>query len=153
MSEIRFILDSSLGRLARYLRMLGYDAVYLSDVPPRRVLKETLTTGRFLLTRTRELSRRDDIDVFLVRSDKILEQLSEVNHEFHLQFTVDVMSRCISCNTPLEKVEKSEILESLPPHVAKTQKSFSRCPACRALFWPGTHYARMIDVLTKTLRE
>ena len=153
MSNIRFILDSTLGRLARYLRMLGYDAIYLEDAPSKRVIRETLGTGRFLLTRTRELSQRNDIDVYYVSSDKVLDQLSEINRVLGLHFTPDVMGRCISCNTPLETVEKEEVSESLPRHVYRTQNSFSRCPDCGKVFWPGTHYARIMDRLIKALRD
>ena len=153
MSNIRFILDSALGRLARYLRMLGYDAIYLENVQTRYVIKETLASGRFLLTRTRELSQRSDIDVYYVRSDGVLAQLSEVNSVLGLRFTPDAMSRCISCNTPLETVEKEEVSESLPGHVRKTQNSFGRCPVCGKVFWPGTHYARIMDRLIKALRD
>ena len=153
MKNERFILDSSLGRLTRYLRMMGYDAVYLKNARARCVIKETLQSNRFLLTRTRELASRGDINVYLVKSDSVLEQVSEVAEELNLNLTSKAMGRCLYCNAPLEIVEKKDVLDSLPPHVRKTQNSFSKCPVCRKVFWPGTHYARSVDRLIKAIRK
>ena len=133
--------------------MMGYDAVYLSNAPARYVIKETLKSNRFLLTRTRELASRRDIGVYFVKSDTVLDQVSEVVGELNLDLTSKAMGICLNCNTPLETVEKEDILEALPPHVRKTQNSFSRCPTCHKVFWPGTHYARSLDRLIKTIRR
>jgi len=153
METERFILDSSLGRLARYLRMMGYDAVYMKNAPARCVLKETLISNRYLLTRTHGLASRRDIDVYFVKSNDILNQISEVADELNLILTLKAMGRCLYCNVPLEIVRKEDVSIYLPPHVRRTQNSFSRCPVCRKIFWPGTHYARSIDRLIKALRK
>jgi uncharacterized protein with PIN domain len=152
MSEQReFILDAALGRLARYLRMLGYDAVYLKDAAGPDVLRETLRTGRTLLTRRRDLAERPDIETYLVKSDRVLEQLAEVAVEFGLGMTHRAMTRCIECNVLLEPVAKEDVLEELPPHVRKTQNIFSRCPGCGRIYWPGTHFARSLARLMRAL--
>jgi uncharacterized protein with PIN domain len=146
-----FLLDAALGRLARYLRMLGYDASYLKDAPGPDVLRETLRTGRTLLTRRRDLAERPDIESYLVKSDRVLEQVKEVAVRFGLEMTHRAMTRCIECNVLLEPVAKVDVLEELPPHVRKTQNIFSRCPECGRIYWPGTHFARSLARLMRAL--
>jgi uncharacterized protein with PIN domain len=128
-----FLLDAALGRLARYLRMLGYDASYLKDAPGR------------------DLAERPDIESYLVKSDRVLEQVKEVAARFGLEMTHRAMTRCIECNVLLEPVLKGDVLEELPPHVRKTQNIFSRCPACGRIYWPGTHFARSLARLMRAL--
>jgi uncharacterized protein with PIN domain len=146
-----FILDAALGRLARYLRMLGCDAVYLKDVSGPDVLRETLRTGRTLLTRRRDMAERPDIESYLVKSDRVLEQVAEVAAEFNLEMSGRAMTRCIECNVLLEPVAKEDVLDEIPPHVRKTQNIFSRCPKCGRIYWPGTHYARSLARLMRAL--
>jgi uncharacterized protein with PIN domain len=148
-----FILDAALGRLARYVRMLGYDAIYLKDASGPEVLRETLRTGRTLLTRRRDLVERLDIEAYLVKSDRVLEQVREVAAEFGLGMTPRAMTRCVECNVLLESVDKEDVLEELPPHVRKTQNIFSRCPECERIYWPGTHFARSLARLMKALKR
>ncbi len=149
--EREFILDAALGRLARYLRMLGYDAIYLKDASGPEVLRETLRTGRTLLTRRRDLAERWDIESYLVKSDRVLEQVAEVAAAFGLEMTHRAMTRCIECNVLLEPVTKEDVIEELPPHVRKTQNIFSRCPECGRIYWPGTHFARSLARLMRAL--
>jgi len=152
-AERKFLADAALGRLARYLRMLGYDAVYLKDENGAAVLRETLHTGRTLLTRRRDLAARGDIEAFLLEDDDVLTQISATARRFALRFTAAAMTRCIECNEPLQEVSKKAVLEMLPPHVRKTQESFARCPGCGRIYWPGTHYARAVARLLNALRE
>jgi uncharacterized protein with PIN domain len=152
-AERKFLADAALGRLARYLRMLGYDAAYARDRDGAAVLRETLRTGRTLLTRRRDLAARKDVDVFLVEDDDVRAQLAAAARRFGLRFTAGAMARCIECNEPLDEVSKAEVLELLPPHVRKTQEKFARCPSCGRVYWPGTHYARAVARLLEALRE
>lgn len=152
-AEKRFLADAALGRLARYMRMLGYDVAYARNRGGAEVLRETLRTGRILLTRRRDLAAREDITAFLVEDDDVLAQLTEAAKRFDLRFTADAMARCIECNEPLDAVSKEEVRELLPPHVKKTQEKFARCPSCGRIFWPGTHYARAVARLLDALRE
>jgi len=146
-----FILDAALGRLARYLRMLGYDSIYLKDAAGPEVLRETLRTGRTLLTRRRDLAERPDIKSYLVKSDRVLEQVADVAAAFGLEMSGRAMTRCIECNVLLEPVAKEDVLEEIPPHVKKTQNIFSRCPECGRIYWPGTHFARSLARLMRAL--
>jgi len=151
--ERKFLADAALGRLARYLRMLGYDVVYLRDQGGAAALRETLRTGRTLLTRRRDLASRDDVEAFWVEPDAVAEQVAATARRFGLRFTAEAMNRCLECNEPLVPVSKAEVAEALPPHVRKTQERFARCPDCGRLYWPGTHYARAVARLLEALRE
>lgn len=152
-AEKKFLADAALGRLARYIRMLGYDVVYARGGDGAAVLRETLRTGRTLLTRRRDMAAREDITAFLVEDDDVLAQLTAAAKRFDLRFTADAMTRCIECNEPLDAVPKEEVWELLPPHVKKTQEKFARCPSCGRVYWPGTHYARAVARLLEALRE
>ncbi len=152
-AERKFLADAALGRLARYLRMLGYDAAYLKDRDGAAALRETLKTGRTLLTRRRDLAARDDIEVFHVEDDDVLVQFAATARRFDLTFTADAMARCIECNERLRSVSKADVLEELPPHVRKTQEIFARCPSCGRIYWPGTHYARAVARLLGALKR
>jgi uncharacterized protein with PIN domain len=152
-AERKFLADAALGRLARYLRMLGYDVAYLKDRDGAAVLRETLKAGRTLLTRRRDLAARDDIEVFYVADDDVLAQLAATARRFDLAFTADAMARCLECNEPLHPVAKTDVWEELPPHVRKTQETFTRCPSCGRIYWPGTHYARAVARLLSVLRR
>lgn len=151
--ERKFLADAALGRLARYLRMLGYDVVYLRDRGGAAALRETLRSGRTLLTRRRDLASRDDVEVYWVEADAVAEQLAATARHFGLRFTPEAMNRCLECNEPLTAVNKAEVEEALPPHVRKTQEKFARCPNCGRVYWPGTHYARAVARLLEALRE
>ncbi len=148
-----FLADAALGRLARYLRMLGYDAAYVEGPDGAAALRQALATGRTLLTRRRDWAARDDLEVFLVEDDDVLAQLAAAARRFRLGFTADAMTRCIECNEPLRTVLKKDVWDLLPPHVRKTQETFARCPSCGRVYWPGTHYARAVARLLDVLRQ
>jgi uncharacterized protein with PIN domain len=152
-AERRFLADAALGRLARYLRMLGYDAAYLKDRDSAAALRETLKTGRTLLTRRRELAAREDIAAFYVEDDDVMAQLAATARRFDLIFTARAMARCLECNEELVSVSKADVWDELPPHVQKTQDIFARCPSCGRVYWPGTHYARAVARLLSALRK
>lgn len=151
--ERKFLADAALGRLARYLRMLGYDVEYLRDADGPAALRETLRSGRTLLTRRRDLAGREDVEVFLLEDNEVMAQVAATARRFDLEFTANAMTRCIECNVILETVTKEEVRSKLPPHVEKTQDTFARCPACGRVYWPGTHYARAVARLLSVLRE
>ncbi len=148
----RFLADAHLGGLARFLRMLGYDTLHsnaLADAEIRRAAREE---GRVVLTRDRELLKCADIGRgAYVRSLKPEAQLREVDERYRLAAAAKPFTRCLECNVGLLPVAKAEILSMLPPAVARTQENFVRCPGCRRVYWPGSHYARMAEVLGRAL--
>ncbi len=142
----RFLADVMLGRLARWLRVLGYDTLYFSDLDDPALAERARAEDRILLTRDRELSRRKGLQVLLLTDDQIEGQLREVVKALNLS-THNAFSRCIQCNLILEEIDRETARPSVPPFVYTTYDHFRRCPQCGRVYWRGTHWARMLATL------
>jgi uncharacterized protein with PIN domain len=144
-NAISFVVDGMLGALARHLRIMGYDAEYLSHYSERR-LTELVGQGRVLLTRNRERARRSANSI-LVDCDLLKDQLMVVDEAVRL--TRDHKSwfnRCIVCNSPLERAEEEAARGGVPDYVFTTHRErILFCPSCGRFYWPGTHRGRMIE--------
>lgn len=144
----RFVLDVHLGRLAKMLRMLGFDSLYSNSMEDRSLAEVSSRERRILLTRDRELLKRSLVSHgYYVRSPRPGEQLKEVLRRFDLGPRVRPFTLCLRCNEPLEWVEKEEVRVELPEQVAKTYERFRRCPACGRLYWRGSHWEMMRKAL------
>ena len=146
--EMKFIVDGMLGHLAKWLRILGYDTTYFPDLDDDQLVRRARAEGRLLLTRDRSLARRRGLQCLLIESDHLEEQLGQVLAELALTGE-HPFSRCPVCNTPLQKVEKTELEGRVPPHIFRTHTDFSLCPNCDRIYWPGTHWARMQEKLAR----
>ncbi|MBF0509591.1 MAG: Mut7-C RNAse domain-containing protein [Deltaproteobacteria bacterium] len=138
---MKFRAERMLGRLAKWLRMLGYDTV-LEGRPDMGVSLEEEDGPRVILTRRRK--KPGPSHAFLLHSDDPMEQLKEVVVTFRL--TVDeasLFSRCSVCNRALVAVPKAEVVGRVPDYVLAGHGSFHRCPLCRRVYWPGSHLGRM----------
>ncbi len=135
-----------LGRLARWLRVLGYDTLYYSDADDPALAEQARTEDRILLTRDVELSRRRALRVLLLQDDQIEGQLREVVSAFHLS-TQNAFSRCIHCNLILQEIDREAARPLVPPFVFSTQNRFRQCSQCHRVYWRGTHWARMLATL------
>ncbi|HID64772.1 MAG TPA: hypothetical protein EYP49_18805 [Anaerolineae bacterium] len=144
--EMKFIVDGMLGRLAKWLRILGYDTAYFPHLDDDQLVRLARAEGRLLLTRDRGLARRRGLQCLLIESDYLEEQLDQILAELALT-EEHSFSRCPVCNTPLQKVEKTGLEGRVPPHIFRTHKDFSLCPNCDKIYWPGTHWARMQEKL------
>jgi uncharacterized protein with PIN domain len=145
LTEFRFVLDGHLGRLAAYLRMLGFDTSYDRFANDALLASVAATESRVLLTRDVGLLKRREVGIgYCVRSDKPHDQLREVTRRFALSSRISAFSRCMDCNGMLCAVQKDEIADLLPPHTRETKNEFSRCSSCRKIFWRGSHHARML---------
>jgi uncharacterized protein len=145
--ETRFALDVHLGRLARLLRMFGFDSLYGNSLDDEELVRLARREMRIVLTRDRGLLKRRSVTHgYLVRSLVPHEQLAEVVRRFDLAPTARLGSRCVECNVALERVSKEEILTRLPPAVASDYAEFSICPQCRRVFWRGSHWKRMSEL-------
>lgn len=144
LQDARFAADGHLGRLAAYLRMLGFDTWYERYADDARLAEVSSTGNRLLLTRDVGLLKRREITQgYCVRSHKPHDQLREVSQRFALRSQLLPFRRCMDCNGPLASVPKAEVAELLPPHTRETKDEFSRCLDCHKIYWRGTHYARM----------
>ncbi len=143
--EPKFIADVHLGKLTRYLRMMGFDVFYKNDFDDDKIVNLSLTEKRAILTRDRGILKRSKVTHgYWVRTTKVKEQVIEVIKRFDLKNNIKEFSRCITCNSVLKPISKNEIIDDLPPKVSKSQMEFSRCPACKKNYWKGTHHQRML---------
>lgn len=146
--DLRFVLDGHLGRLTAYLRMLGFDCTYSNHAEDRVLAALASSEDRILLTRDRGLLKRSIVRRgYLVRSDRSEDQLREVARRFDLGPHSRPFGRCLRCNELLQPIELSTARARVPPRVAAEQQEFRHCPACDALYWRGSHHARMLRLI------
>ena len=150
---MKFVCDDNLGKLAKWLRTLGYDTLFFDPIVDGELVSRALKENRVVLSRDTHLSRfklKLGERLLLIKSDKHLEQLKQVIEHFKLKTDKNLLfSRCLICNQVLEKVEKEIIKDRLYPHVYRTQDNFVHCPKCDRIFWPATH----VEKMTKTLSQ
>ena len=153
--EPRFVLDVHLGKLASYLRMLGFDAVYGTCSNDLELIRASCEQRRTLLTRDRGLLKYSAVTHgYLVRENESRRQVAEILKRFHLAGSVQPFTRCMICNGSLVFVSKEQVLDQLPPRAAALFEEFRRCPDCGRIYWKGSHYQRMrrwIDELVSHL--
>jgi len=151
---MKFICDDNLGKLAKWLRTLGYDTLFFDPIEDGELVSRALKENRVVLSRDTHLSRfklKLGERLLHVESDKPLEQLKQVVKHFKLKTDKELLfSRCLICNQVLEKVEKKKIKDRLYPYVCQTQKFFVRCPKCDRIFWSATHVEKMIKTLSES---
>lgn len=155
-SEPKFIVDFMLGRLATYLRNLGYDVKYLrlcgrdSITLQKELASESLREKRVVLTRNHKVSSKRSWKLLLIKSDDPSEQLKEVIKAFNLELSKDlIFTVCSLCGVEIKPVSKEEIKYLVPQYVYETSSFFSRCPVCKKVYWRGTHHDLFISHLRK----
>lgn len=142
--EIRFVLDMHLGKLARYLRLLGFDSAYRNDFEDDQLAAIAALDARVLLTRDRRLlMRKAVLHGYCPRSLDPRRQLLEVLRSFNLAEKISPFQRCSHCNERLVQVSKESILDRLEPLTQRYYDDFQHCPACGNVYWRGSHYERM----------
>ncbi len=142
--ETRFVLDTHLGRLARYLRMLGFDTLYRNDYSDEELARISVEQRRILLTRDVGLLKRAMVTHgYLVRETSVRRQTAEVVRRFDLRRAIQPFTRCLVCNSLLEPVEKQGIADRVPPRTLEYYDEFLACPGCGGVYWRGGHYRRM----------
>jgi uncharacterized protein with PIN domain len=150
----RFVLDIHLGRLAAYLRLMGFDALYRNCYSDEQLAAISRDEHRILLTRDVGLLKRGAITHgYFVRQTAVARQISEIVARFDLCRLVRPFTRCMRCNTPLEEVPKAMVLSGVPPRTAALYDEFHRCPRCRRVYWKGGHYRRMRLILEETCKD
>ncbi|MEN3013166.1 MAG: Mut7-C RNAse domain-containing protein [Endomicrobiia bacterium] len=151
----KFIVDFMCGRLAKWLRILGYDAYFFNDTSRNKILIESLKTQRIILTRDTRLSKKKAYKIILISSDKIRQQIKQVIKELNLKLNPEeFFSICSICNRKIEKIEnKQEIKETVPIYVYETAKEFYKCPECNRIYWQGSHYELFLKEIEKILQK
>jgi uncharacterized protein with PIN domain len=138
-----FICDFMLGRLAKWMRLLGFDTMYYRNTNGKTIIYHSRKEGRRILTRSKILADKYN-DVILIESEHILEQLMQIANLADIE---SPFSRCPVCNIETEKIKKETIKEDVPPYVFETHNEFQKCPDCGRVFWKGTHYKEIQKVI------
>lgn len=151
---MKFVADCMLGRLAKWLKILGFDVLYFPKAEDRDLVAIARREGRVLLTRDTGLIERAARrpDRLFVRSDDWQEQIVQVLDDLELWDEVRPNTRCIECNRPLKALPRARARNLVTPYVHEHATSFALCPGCNRVFWQGTHYGdmeRKIDALLK----
>lgn len=143
-----FVLDVHLGKLARYLRMMGFDSIYRNDFSDHELVAISCSEKRILLTRDIGVLKYGCLRYgYWIRATIVLEQVKEVASYYNLCPFVLPFSLCMECNSPLLEVDKSHIEYKIPPLTRMYYDSFSQCTNCQKIYWQGSHYNRMNDLL------
>ena len=144
----KFIVDANLGRLAKWLRIAGYDVLFSTNIDDDSLIRIGLQDERVVLTKDTHIPQRrvatsGGLKVLLIKYDKVQDQLQQVAQALGLDLKAHPLSRCILCNQPLIPTTKEEVQDMVPPYVFKTQSHFSKCPTCGRIYWQGTHWDNM----------
>jgi len=146
----RFIADAHLGKLARHLRLAGFDCLWRDDWDDADLVALAVSESRILLTRDKGVLRRRALrEGRFVRATESEAQLAEVARVYGLRGVLRPFSRCRECNLPLEEVPKKNVEAALPPRVRAQYARFKRCAGCARVYWEGTHYTRLRGVLER----
>jgi len=137
-------VTKELGKLARWLRILGFDTFYYNGDTLGTLVIKALSESRIVVTRRRKTIGSLEKTTIVIRSDKIKAQLREVIGELSLVIDESKMfSRCTICNKILESIDKNEVKESIPEYVFKTHNEFMKCASCGRIYWQGTHWGNI----------
>ena len=148
----RFILDGHLGRLASYLRLLGFDVAHEVPGDDAVLAQRSADEGRILLTRDRGLLKRSVVEHgYWLRSHQPETQLDEVARRFHLQRWAKPFTRCLKCNQPLVSVQPSEVSDQLPADVLTRALPVRKCTGCQQLYWEGAHHKRLWALIERVM--
>ena len=148
----RFIADVMLGRLARWLRLLGFDTLYYHDINDTQIIRIAKDQGRVILTRDTRLVKIKGIkDYLLIRANDSFQQLLEVIRALNLK-DFYLLGRCVSCNGRLSRLpDKTEIKDAVPDFVFLNFHSFLKCRSCGKIYWEGTHPKLFREKLAEVL--
>jgi hypothetical protein len=148
---LKFLADGMLGKLTRWLRMLGCDVKYQNDLDDDELIKIAAEENRVLLTRDAQLYRRasaNNVQAYLVKCRTETEKLAEVTQQFHIKLEIDAAkSRCPKCNARLETVPKDEINDKIPQATSRLHNDFWKCVDCGQIYWHGSHWQKIIKKL------
>ncbi|MGB2765145.1 MAG: Mut7-C RNAse domain-containing protein [Candidatus Aminicenantaceae bacterium] len=149
-----FIVDCMLGKLAKWLKILGFDSLYFSKIEDSDLLALARKEGRILLSRDNELiDKARDIQTLFIKSENWNIQVEQVLDDFNLWKDISPYSRCIECNVKLKDLPKSRARNLVAPFVLEQADSFSICTGCGRVFWKGTHHQDMEFKIEEILRK
>ena len=152
MPEVTFIADVMLGKLSKWLRILGFDTEYSPASGTDELVKRAAQENRQILTRNTRLNKRTDLKsrICFIKANYPMEQVREVIDHYKLKGVASAaLTRCVICNRKLEAIASMMIVFKVPDYVLNTKKNFFTCPCCQRIYWRGTHYHSMQELLRK----
>ena len=151
-SELKFIVDNNVGKLAKWLRIMGYDTLFFSSRNDAHLITTALAEGRVILTRDTQIMKRrvvtsGKLRAILIQSDKPELQIHQVIDSLNLDCQFRPFTICLECNQYLVTRNKQEVENLVPPYVFRTQNQYMQCPTCHRIYWRGTHWQAMTQKL------
>lgn len=146
--SLKFIVDQNVGRLVKWLRIMGYDTIFFNGSNDSLMIATALAEGRVILTRDTQIMRRRVVTkgllkAILIQSEYPQEQIRQVIETLNLDCLSRPFTLCLECNQPLVERSKEQVKDLVPPYVFKTQKQYMECPSCHRIYWRGTHWQAM----------
>ena len=157
MEAPRFIADNNVGKLAKWLRMMGYDTSFFSGEDDSEMVAIAVAESRVILTRDRQIAERrlatsGHLKVYIFDTSEPRKQIQQFIKDHKLKTDFKPFSLCIECNRTLEEKTKKQVEDRVPPYVFKTQQNYMECPACHRIYWRGSHWQAMRHRLKEWLQ-
>ena len=155
---MKFIVDNNVGKLAKWLRMMGYDTLLFGGGDDWEMVRTALAEGRVILTRDTQIVKMGVIasgrlKAVLIHSEEPEQQKRQVVETLNLDCRFRPFTVCLECNQPLEERSQQQVQNRVPPYVFQTQSQYMECPACHRIYWRGTHWQAMTRKLEKFIRS
>ena len=149
---MRFIIDQNVGKLAKWLRMMGFDSLFFSGEDDSQMVRQALVEDRILLTRDTGIMKRrvvtsGRLKAVLMESEEPEQQMRQLVSTIDIKSQSQPFTICLECNQPLVEKSPSEVKDRVPPYVYKTQTKYMECPECHRIYWRGTHWKAMLNKL------
>ena len=156
--ETKFFADNNVGKLAKWLRMMGYDTRFFNGSDDSHMVAIALAEGRVILTRDTQIMKRrlvtsGQLKAILIQGDKAEQQMRQVIDSLKLDCQFKPFSICLECNQPLLPRSREEVKDLVPPYVFQTQVQYMECPTCHRIYWRGTHWQAMTEKLKKLMKD
>jgi len=153
-NNLKFIVDNNVGKLAKWLRIMGYDTLFFNGSNDSRMIAIALAEERVVLTKDTQIMKRGVITrgrlkAIFILSDEPELQMHQVIDALHLDCRFKPFTICLECNQPLLEKSKQQVKELVPPYVFQTQNQYMECPTCHRIYWRGTHWQTMTEKLRK----
>ena len=151
------MVDENVGKLAKWLRMMGFDTLFFTGENDWQMVITALREDRVVLTRDTGIMKMGVVasgrlKAILIESDKPEEQIKQVVERFKLKWKTGFLTLCLECNKRLEKRTREQMEGRVPPYVFQTQSQYMECPSCHRVYWKGTHWQAMADKLERLKR-
>jgi len=154
--EIKFIVDINVGKLAKWLRIMGYDTILFTDQDDGKMISIAMNQHRVILTKDTQIMKRrlitsGKLEAILIEGDNPKDQLQQVAGVLNLKYQFKPFSLCLECNQKLYQTNKDKVTDLVPPYVYKTQNEYMECPSCHRIYWQGSHWLAMKKELEKLI--